>query len=299
MKQSSDGKSWMPRIAQLCATGLGLAFVALIAGCPDAPSSESPPANEAPTDQQPAEQPPSEQSCYLYTYHIVNTYPHDTEAFTEGLVFENGCLYEGTGLNGQSELRKAALETGEVLQRTSLDPKYFGEGVTIWCDNIIELTWQTHVGFVYKKDTFELLQDFQYPTEGWGLTHDCTRLIMSDGTSYLHFLDPQTFEETSRLQVLDNGQPVTRLNELEYVEGEIFANVWQTDKIARIAPDTGEVTGWIDLTGLLSEEDCTQRVDVLNGIAYDEQNKRLFVTGKWWPKLFEIELVCQESQASP
>jgi glutamine cyclotransferase len=175
-----------------------------------------------------------------------------------------------------------------------LDPlpvHLFGEGITIYGDKVFQLTWKAHVGFVYDKDSFELLQDFSYPTEGWGLTHDGERLIMSDGTPTLHFLDPDTLEETGQIQVYDNKGPVTRLNELEYVRGEIYANVWQTDRIARIDPRTGQVTGWIDLAGLLSQEDRSQRVDVLNGIAYDAQLDRLFVTGKLWPKLFEIELM--------
>ena len=229
-----------------------------------------------------------------YTYRVVNTYPHDRNAFTQGLVFENGVLYEGTGLKGRSTLRRVELETGDVLQIRELPDQFFGEGVTIYGDRIIQLTYQSNVGFVYDKESFELLREFNYPIdipEGWGITHDGNRLIMSDGTSILHFLDPETFEEIGRIEVVDKGSPVTRLNELEYVQGEVYANVWKTDLIARIAPQTGEVTGWIDLKGLLSPEDRSQPVDVLNGIAYDAENDRLFVTGKMWPKLFEIELI--------
>ena len=229
-----------------------------------------------------------------YTYKVVNTYPHDRDAFTQGLVFENGVLYEGTGLRGHSTLRRVELETGYILQIRELPAQFFGEGVTIYGNKIIQLTWQSNVGFVYDKESFELLQEFNYPTEGWGITHDGKRLIMSDGTSTLHFLDPETFEEIGRIEVLDRGSPVTRLNELEYVQGEIYANVWQTDLIARIAPLTGQVTGWIDLKGLLGPEDRSEPVDVLNGIAYDAENDRLFVTGKLWPKLFEIELASLE-----
>ena len=230
----------------------------------------------------------------VYTYNIVNTYPHDRNAFTEGLVFEDGVLYEGTGLYGQSSLRRVELESGDVLQIRELSSEFFGEGITIYGDKIIQLTWKSHIGFVYAKNSFELLQEFDYTTEGWGITYDGTRLIMSDGTSTLHFLDPQTFEEIGQLEVVDNNGPVTRLNELEYVQGEIYANVWQTDRIAIITPKTGRVVGWVDLEGLLTAEDLSEPVDVLNGIAYDAETGRLFVTGKLWPKLFEIELVSLE-----
>jgi len=227
----------------------------------------------------------------VYTYNIVNTYPHDRNAFTEGLVFEDGVLYEGTGRFGQSTLRRVELETGDILQIRELSAQFFGEGITIYENKIIQLTWRSNIGFVYDKNSFELLQEFNYSTEGWGITHDGERLIMSDGTSTLHFLDPQTFEEIGQLEVFDNDDPVTRLNELEYVQGEIYANVWQTDQVARIAPGTGQVVGWVDLAGLLTAEDLSEPVDVLNGIAYDAKTDRLFVTGKLWPKLFEIELI--------
>ena len=230
----------------------------------------------------------------IYSYSIVNTYPHDPDAFTQGLVFEDGVLYEGTGLYGQSSLRRVELETGGILQIRELSDQFFGEGITIYGDRIIQLTWQSHIGFVYDKNSFELLQQFSYSTEGWGIAHDGMRLIMSDGTSTLHFLDPQTFEEVGQLNVTDSSGPVTRLNELEYIQGEIYANVWQTDLVARISPETGQVVGWIDLEGLLTAEDRTEPVDVLNGIAYDADSDRLFVTGKLWPKLFEIELISPE-----
>jgi glutamine cyclotransferase len=230
----------------------------------------------------------------VYSYNITNTYPHDPDAFTEGLVFEEGFLYEGTGLEEQSTLRRVELETGAILQIYELPGQFFGEGITIYGDKIIQLTWQSHVGFVYDKDSFELLEQFDYPTEGWGITHNGTHLIMSDGTSTLHFLDPLTFEETGQISVFTNNGPVDRLNELEYVQGEIYANVWQTDRIARIDPETGQVVGWIDLEGLLTAEDRTEPVDVLNGIAYDGETDRLFVTGKLWPKLFEIDLIAPE-----
>jgi len=234
----------------------------------------------------------------VYTYKVVNTYPHDRSAFTEGLVFEDGVLYEGTGLHGYSTLHRVKLETGEILQICELPPQFFGEGVTIYGNKIIQLTWQSHIGFVYDKYSFKLLQEFNYPDEGWGITHDGKHLIMSDGTSTLHFLDPETFDEISQIEVYANDIPVTRINELEYIQGEIYANIWQTGHIARIDPLTGQVVGWIDLKGILSPEDDSETVDVLNGIAYDAKNDRLFVTGKFWPKLFEIELMRQGTAES-
>jgi uncharacterized repeat protein (TIGR01451 family) len=227
---------------------------------------------------------------YTYTYTIVNTYPHDPDAFTQGLVFENGVLYEGTGLWGRSTLRKVTLETGEVIQSYDLPSEFFGEGITIYGDEIIQLTWRSHTGFVYERDSFDLLQEFTYPTEGWGITHDGERLIMSDGTSTLYFWDPETFEQVGQVGVYDENGPVKRLNELEYIQGKVFANVWQTDRIVIIAPQTGQVVGWIDLKGLLDPGSVSQPVDVLNGIAYDAETDRLFVTGKLWPTLFEIDL---------
>src|SRR4030042_2466101 len=227
----------------------------------------------------------------VYTYQVLNTYPHDMSAFTEGLVFEDGVLYEGTGLYGYSNRRRVDLETGKVLQIRELPSQYFGEGITIYKNKIIQLTWKSHLGLVYDKSNFELLQEFNYPTEGWGITYDGSYLIMSDGTSILHFLDPETFEEISQIEVHENNIPVTKINELEYVQGEIFANIWLTERIARINPLTGQVTRWIDLKGILSPEERSEKVDVLNGIAYDAKNNRLLGTGKFWPKLFEIELI--------
>jgi len=226
-----------------------------------------------------------------YTYEIVNTFPHDRNAFTQGLVFEDGVLYEGTGLYGRSTLRKVELETGNVLQIHQLLTKFFGEGITIYGDNIIQLTYKENVGYVYNKETFELLHKFNYPTEGWGITHNGRHLIMSDGTPTLYFINPETFEQVSRIKVYDGNTPLWGLNELEYVEGQIYANIWPTERIAVIAPNTGRVTGWIDMKGLLTQQDYSRAVDVLNGIAYDKKNDRLFVTGKFWPKLFEIKLI--------
>jgi glutamine cyclotransferase len=227
----------------------------------------------------------------VHTYRIKNTYPHDSSAFTQGLVYADGILYEGTGLRGRSSVRRVDLETGSVLSQTSLLPEYFGEGIAVLGDRIYQLTWTTGVGFVYDKKTLTLLQEFRYGHEGWGMTHDGRSLIVSDGTSVLYFWDPKTLRETKRLSVTDGGRPVENLNELEIVEREIYANVWQQDRIARISPDTGKVLGWIDLTGILAPSDRRGGEDVLNGIAYDAEKKRLFVTGKNWPKLYEIEIV--------
>ena len=234
----------------------------------------------------------SPSSVLTYTYQIVNIYPHDQAAFTQGLIFTDDIFYEGTGLHGQSSLRKVSPETGEVLQSIPIPEQFFAEGITVFDDQVIQLTWQSNIGFVYDKDSFTLQREFSYPTEGWGITHDGQQLIMSDGTANLYFLNPETFEETGRVQVHDKNGPVIHLNELEYINGEVYANIWKTHNLARINPKTGEVVGWVDLSGLLQPEDYSQgQIDVLNGIAYDAQTDRLFVTGKWWPKLFEIELI--------
>jgi glutamine cyclotransferase len=227
----------------------------------------------------------------IYRYEVIRAYPHDPEAFTQGLVYQEGFLYEGTGIWGESSLRKVELHAGRALKLYKLPEEYFGEGITIWGDKIIPLTWRSQAGFVYHKETFELLRTFSYPTEGWGITHDGKKLIMSDGTNTLYLWNPETFEEIGRIEVYDRATPVNLLNELEFVDGLIFANVWQTDRIAVIDLRTGRVGAWIDLTGLLKPEDRTGDEDVLNGIAYDAQKDRLFVTGKYWPKLFEVELV--------
>lgn len=224
-------------------------------------------------------------------YRVVRVFPHDPQAFTQGLVYLDGVLYEGTGLIGRSSIRKVRLENGEVLQIQKIDPQYFGEGIAIVGNRLFSLTWQSGVGFIYDRASFRRTGTFTYRGEGWGLTHDGARLIMSDGTASLRFLDPATQTETGRMQVRDGERPVAHLNELEYVKGEVLANVWQTDRIARISPKTGQVTGWIDLQGLLDPRDAAQGVDVLNGIAYDAGADRLFVTGKLWPKLFEIKVI--------
>lgn len=229
-------------------------------------------------------------SSQHYTYTVRRTYPHDSNAFTQGLVWDDGVVYEGTGLNGRSSLRRVDLLTGNVLQQISLDQQYFGEGIAIYGDHIIQLTWRSNTGFVYDKTSFDLLQTFSYPHEGWGITTDGQQLIVSDGTEILHFWDPETLVEIGTIAVHDSQESVKNLNELEYVNGEVFANIWLTNLIARIDPQTGQVTGWIDLSGLLDPNSLTQPVDVLNGIMYDATDDRLFVTGKLWPELFEIEL---------
>ena len=222
-------------------------------------------------------------------FELVRSYPHDPQAFTQGLVFLDGVLYEGTGLNGRSGIRRVRLENGEVLKVQKLEDQHFGEGIAVVGDSIVQLTWKSGVGFVYDRNTFQRTKTFNYPGEGWGLTYDGTRLIMSDGTATLRFLDPKSLKEIGRLEVRDGGRPVEQLNELEVVKGEIYANVWNTDRIARISPKTGAVLGWIDLTGILSPRDPAS-TDVLNGIAYDAAKDRLFVTGKLWPRLFEIRV---------
>ena len=232
----------------------------------------------------------SEEGQTWYDYDVVNVYPHDPSAFTQGLIYRDGYLFESTGLYGGSTLRKVNLKTGEVVQRETLSLDYFGEGLTDWGDQLVQLTWKSNIGFVYDAPTFELMKTFRYPGEGWGLTRDSDRLIMSDGTSRLRFLDPETMRETGRLEVTDNGFPVSMLNELEMVRGRIFANVYNTDEIVIISPQSGHVVGRISLVGLLEKFKMSPQVDVLNGIAYDAERDRLFVTGKRWPKLFEIRL---------
>ncbi len=230
----------------------------------------------------------------LMTYEVVQAYPHDPAAFTQGLIYLDGFLYESTGLYGNSSLRKVDLETGQVLEQVDLPDAYFAEGLTDWEDTLVQLTWQEHTGFVYSLVDFALQREFSYDTEGWGLTQNGEQLIMSDGTSNLYILNPDTFQIQYDVPVTDQGQEIKKINELEWVKGEVFANIWQTDNIIRIDPETGDVLGWIDLSGLLPEEERTQQIDVLNGIAYDPETDRLFVTGKLWPKLYEIRLVPAE-----
>jgi glutamine cyclotransferase len=226
----------------------------------------------------------------IYGYRVLATFPHDPNAFTEGLVYFQGYLYEGTGLNGRSSIRQQNLTSGEVLRSVALPEQYFGEGVTILGERVYQLTWQSNVGFVYDLN-FTPVRNFSYVTEGWGLTNNGSHLIMSDGTANLYFLDPGNLTVVEYVQVRDGTSPVTQLNELEYVNGEVWANVWKTDLVARISPATGSVLGWIDISGLLSPAERLRPVDVLNGIAYDAASDRLLVTGKLWPTIFQIELV--------
>jgi glutaminyl-peptide cyclotransferase len=225
-------------------------------------------------------------------FEVVHTYPHDALAFTQGLIYVDGHLYESTGLNGRSSLRMVDLATGNVLQKHDLPAQYFGEGLTDWGSALIQLTWTSHRAFVYDRFSFSPQRPFAYEGEGWGLTHDRAQLIMSDGSSYLRFLDPNSFRVTRRLQVVDDtGRGLENLNELEYIRGEIYANVWQTDDIVRISPATGKILGRIDLGGIIDKRELHGDGAVLNGIAYDSAHDRIFVTGKLWPKLFEIKIV--------
>ena len=227
-------------------------------------------------------------------YRIVNTYPHDNTSYTQGLAFVHGVLYEGSGLYGGSSLRKVNLTDGRVLEMRTLDSQYFGEGITVLGSSIYQLTWKSRTAFVYDLETLDLTREVFYPTEGWGLTNDSTHLILSDGTDVIRFLNPETFDIVGQIRVHDNARPVDRLNELEYVEGKIYSNVYGTDSIAVICPQTGAVTAWVDLTGLLSPQEQTQ-ADVLNGIAYDADRRRFFVTGKLWPRMYEIEFVAEQT----
>jgi glutamine cyclotransferase len=234
------------------------------------------------------------------TVQVVHTYPHDAQAFTQGLIFSGGHLYESTGIKGQSSLRMEDLETGRILQFQDV-PKYFGEGLTNWGSTLIQVTWQDHIGLVYDRFSFKLLRTFSYTGEGWGLTQDGKSIILSDGTATLRFLDPATFKLLRRVTVTDHGKPIPpdQLNELEYVHGEIYANLWHTDRIARISPATGKVLGFINLAGLLSDAERSAPEAVLNGIAYDSEHDRLFVTGKLWPKIFEIKVIPEAAPTIP
>jgi glutamine cyclotransferase len=226
-----------------------------------------------------------------YGYTVVRSYPHDKQAFTEGLLYRDGFLYESTGLNGKSSIRKVDLASGKILQSKDIPPQYFGEGLTVWGDTLVGLTWQTQTGFVFDLKTFEFKSQFSYPGEGWGLTQNGKELIMSDGTSTLRFLDPKTFLEVRRVKVTADGIAVDQLNELEVVEGEILANIWHTNTIARIDPASGKITGWIDFGKLYPDAGKGPNGEnVMNGIAYDAEKKRLFVTGKHWPKIYEVKI---------
>jgi glutaminyl-peptide cyclotransferase len=255
----------------------------VLAACSAPSASQTPPSRSTPAAAVPVDR--------IYDYQVVATYPHDPDAFTQGLLFHDGQLFESTGQVGRSSIRKVDLSTGKVLQKRDVDGPYFGEGIVAWKDRLIALTWRHQKGFVYDLQTFERRGEWSYPGEGWGLTQDGRRLIMSDGTPDLRFLDPETLLETGRIRVTYNGKPVGGLNELEWIKGEIWANVWTTDLIVRIDPATGQVIGRVPLAGLLKPEDRVGgNPDVLNGIAYDAKQDRIFVTGKQWPKLFEIRI---------
>jgi glutamine cyclotransferase len=226
----------------------------------------------------------------IYMYEIVNSWPHDPKAYTQGLVFYDGELFESTGRYGESSLRRVELKTGKVKKRTEVSSDCFAEGMTIFDGKIFQLTWINHKGFIYDQKSFRRKGEFAYEGEGWGLTNDGHYLILSDGTNQLRFLDPVSFQVVRTIHILDHGSPVMNLNELEYIKGEIYSNVWLTDRIARIDPHSGNITGWIDLTGLRPPETLNDSENVLNGIAYDEEHDRLFVTGKRWPKIYEIRL---------
>jgi glutamine cyclotransferase len=225
-----------------------------------------------------------------YGYKIIHTYPHDRNAFTQGLFYYKGVLYEGTGQESGSSLREVELESGKVIRQHNLDASLFGEGITLYNDRIFQVTWEDKIGFVYDRATFNQINKIYYPTQGWGLTTIGNRIALSDGTNVIYFYEPESFTAVSRIEVYDNKQMVDSLNELEFINGEIWANIWMTDKIARIDPETGKVTGYINLSGLLKDSDKSPDTDVLNGIAYDQASGRIFVTGKRWPKLFEIKL---------
>ena len=273
----------MTRSTLVIAALSGAGVVALLAG--PLRSGSSPVADGPAAPQQ-----PSAAATPVYQGRVVKTFPHDPKAFTQGLIYRDGALYESTGLAGESSLRRVALETGKVLQRRDLDRQYFAEGMTDWKNTLVQLTWTSGVAFVYDRATFSPLRQFTYRGEGWGLTRSDTQLIMSDGTPSLRLLDPETFAEQARVDVHDEHGPVTALNELEMVKGVLFANVWQSERLAMIDLSSGRVTGWVDLRGLLSPVERA-RVDVMNGIAYDESGDRLFVTGKWWPSVFQVEIV--------
>lgn len=259
------------------------------AGCGSGTKTNSLPVDAAPTGAN-ANAARGNAAPAVYGYEVVNTFPHDPEAFTQGLVFHDGALVESTGLERHSTLRRVELQTGKVLQKVDVPPQFFAEGLTLFGGKLYQLTWKAEKGFIYDPQTFEKTGEFTYVGEGWGLTHDADSLILSDGSDKLRFIDPNTYQVRRIVSVKDGGRPVVSLNELEYVKGEVYANVWHLNRVARIDPQTGRVNGWIDLSGLLKPGDVSDEEAVLNGIAYDEAGDRLFVTGKLWPKLFEVRL---------
>lgn len=260
-------------------------FASVISACEVTPASAPPTPTPKPTKT--AGPPP----IINYTYNIVKTMPHDTSAFTEGLTILDGKLYESNGQNGASDVRIVDLKTGAVKNSVKLDAQYFGEGMTILKGKIFQLTWQNHQGFIYDENTLAKLGDFAYTNEGWGLTNDGRFLIMSDGTNAITYLNPETFQVQKIVYVYDKGQPLPNINELEYIKGVLYANIWHTDKVVEIDPALGEIIGWIDFSGLRSPEAQQNQEAVLNGIAYDSASDQLFVTGKLWDKLFEVKLI--------
>lgn len=225
------------------------------------------------------------------TYRVIRTYPHDPNAFTQGLIYEDGHLYESTGLYGHSTVREVDLQSGNVVQERKLPNQYFGEGLTNWGNTLVQLTWKAHLGFVWDRKTLQLIRTFHYSGQGWGLTQDGHDLILSDGTPTLRYLDPNTFQVVRRLTVTDHGKPVKEINELEYIRGQIWANIWMSNRIARISPATGQVVAWVNLKGIIPDVELRNSNAVLNGIAWDKSSNRIFVTGKLWPELFQIQVV--------
>lgn len=276
-----------------CAPQALLLFPIMIflAGCGDKPEETPDVTGDTGASVRPIPLPPAP----LYGYRVVRTIPHDIGAFTQGLLYRDGVFYESTGIEGESSLRKVDAESGQVLKKVNVPRPHFAEGMTILGGKIYQITWRSQTCLVYDSATLEKTGEHFYQGEGWGLTDDGATLIMSDGSSRLKFIDPAGFVVRSTITVTDQGRPVEALNELEWVEGEIWANIWQSDRIARIDPATGKVTGWIDLTGILPAPLRREGTDVLNGIAYDPATKRIFVTGKLWPSLFEIEVVPRSS----
>lgn len=233
----------------------------------------------------------SNNNSNTYKAEILETFNHNPDYFTQGFEIHNGFIYEGTGLNGKSSLLKWDFKTGEVVKSVKLDDKYFGEGITVFKDKIFQITWTSGVCFVYDAKTFKKLKSFDYTGEGWGLTNDDKNLIMSDGTNMIKFLNPDNFSIVKTIAVTDNGAPINNLNELEYIDGEIWANIWMQSKIVVINPETGNITKWIDLSELMSTLEAGEKADVLNGIAYDKQSKKIYLTGKNWKNVFSVKLV--------
>ena len=233
----------------------------------------------------------------VFGYKIVAKYPHSTESYTEGFFYLNGLFYEGTGREGHSAILVTQPETGKVMQRLEIPAQYFGEGIVDWGPNLLEWTWQSHIGFIYDRFSLRKLREFTYSGEGWGMTRTATQIITSDGTATLRFRDPETFRETRHIVVKDGARTIDQLNELEFIKGEIYANIWHSDRIARISPKDGHVIAWIDLTGILPDNQKINAESVLNGIAYDPQHDRLYVTGKQWPAVFQIKVVARTTDA--